>query len=80
MQSTSVTSKGQMTIPKNIRQEFGIRKGSKINVAIVGEHIELYVSNVIPDIPSTGFAMLKSNCKAVPTDFDPASLLNNDRT
>jgi hypothetical protein len=27
-----------------------------------------------------GFAMLKSNRAAVPTDFDPASLLSHDRT
>lgn len=30
--------------------------------------------------PTTGFAMLKSNRTAVPADFDPASLLNHDRT
>jgi hypothetical protein len=29
---------------------------------------------------TTGFAMLKSNRAAVPTDFDPASLLSHDRT
>ena len=80
MQSTSVTSKGQVTIPKHIRQQLGIRKGSKLGAAIVGDHIELYIENIPPTITSTGFAMLKSKCLAVPTDFDPASLLNNDRT
>ena len=80
MQSTLVTSKGQMTIPKDIRHQLGIKKGSKINISIVGDHIELYVNNVTADISSTGFAMLKSKCKSIPTDFDPASLLDNDRT
>jgi len=80
MQSTSVTSKGQITIPKQIRQQLGIRKGSKLEASIVGNHIELYISNTPSDITSTGFAMLKSKRTAVPTDFDPASLLNNDRT
>lgn len=80
MQSTSVTSKGQITIPKHIRQQLGIRKGSKLEATIVGNHIELYIDNIPSNITSTGFAMLKSKRTAVPTDFDPASLLNNDRT
>ena len=80
MQSTSVTSKGQITIPKQIRQQLGIRKGSKLKASIVGNHIELHISNIPANITSTGFAMLQSKRPAVPTDFDPASLLNNDRT
>jgi len=68
-----------MTIPKSIRQQLGIRKGSKIDVAIVKDHIELYVTDSIADVPQSGFAMLKSKCKPVPCDFDPADLLNNDR-
>ena len=75
MQSTSVTSKGQVTIPKKIRQQLGIRKGSKLEASIVGNHIELYISAIPSKIRSTGFAMLKSKRTAVPADFDPASLL-----
>ena len=77
MQSTMVTSKGQMTIPKDIRQKPGRRRGSKINVRLINDHIELYVSNSISDVPSNGFAMLKSNCKAIPSDFDCSNLLDN---
>ena len=80
MQITSVTSKGQITIPKPIRKQLGIRKGSKIKAIIVGNHIELHVSDLPVDIPPTGFAMLKSKRPAVPSDFDAASLLNDDRT
>jgi AbrB family looped-hinge helix DNA binding protein len=80
MPSTSVTSKGQITIPKEIRQRLGIRKGSKLEASIVGDHIELTISSTPSRVPATGFAMLKSKHKAVPTDFDPASLLNDDRT
>ena len=79
MQTTSVTSKGQVTIPKKIRQQLGIRKGSRLEATIVGDHIELTISNTPTNVSSTGFAMLKSKRTAVPTDFDPASLLNNDR-
>ena len=80
MQSTSVTSKGQVTIPKQIRQRLGIRKGSKLEASIVGDHIELYISKTPSNISSTGFALLKSKRKTVPADFDPANLLNNGRT
>ena len=73
---TSVTSKGQITIPKTIRQQLGIRKGCKIQATVVGDHIELHIGEVIHEQPSTGFAMLKSKRTAVPADFDPAGLLN----
>lgn len=76
--STSVTSKSQITIPKHIRQQLGIRKNSKLEAAILGNHIELYIDGVPPTVTATGFAMLNSNRSAIPTDFDPASLFNND--
>jgi AbrB family looped-hinge helix DNA binding protein len=79
MQITFVTSKGQITIPKTIRKQLGIHKGCKIQATVVGDHIELYLSDETPE-SNTGFAMLKSNRAAVPADFDPASLLNHDRT
>ncbi len=46
MPSISVTSKGQITIPKHTRQQLGIRKGSKLEATIVGNHIELYIDRV----------------------------------
>lgn len=79
MRTTSVTSKGQVTIPRHIRQQLGIRKGSKLEAIIVEDHIELYISNTPIQVSSAGFAMLKSERAAVPADFDPACLLNNDR-
>ncbi len=71
-------SKGQINIHKHIRQQLGIRKGSKLEATILGNHIELYIDNIPTTIKSTGFAMLQSNRPDVPTDFDPASLLNDD--
>ena len=79
MRITSVTSKGQITIPKTIRQQLGIGKGCKITATIVDEHIELHLSQPLPKESNTGFAMLKSKRSAIPVDFDVASLLNNDR-
>jgi AbrB family looped-hinge helix DNA binding protein len=75
MELCSVTSKGQVTIPKSVRQRLGIRQGSKIEFALIGDHIEMRVKNTPQDAPTSGFGMLKSQRPAVPVDFDPADLL-----
>ncbi len=75
MEPYSVTSKGQVTIPKSVRQRLGIRQGSKIEFALVGDHIEMRVKNTPQDAPTGGFGMLKSQRPAIPADFDPADLL-----
>jgi AbrB family looped-hinge helix DNA binding protein len=75
MEATSVTSKGQVTIPKSVRQRLGIRQGSKIEFSLVGEHVEMRVLSTPAEAPVSGFGMLKSKRMAVPADFDPASLL-----
>jgi AbrB family looped-hinge helix DNA binding protein len=79
MDVTSVTSKGQVTIPKELRQRLGIRQGSRIQFLLVGDHVEMRVSSS-PAAASgglgSGFGLLKSRRPAVPTDFDPAALLS----
>lgn len=78
METTSVTSKGQVTIPKELRQQLGIRQGSRIQFLLVGGHAEIRVSTSPKDASAgleTGFGMLKSRRAAVPTDYDPAALL-----
>ncbi|MCP4698903.1 MAG: AbrB/MazE/SpoVT family DNA-binding domain-containing protein [Gammaproteobacteria bacterium] len=75
MELASVTSKGQVTIPKQVRQHLGIHKGTKIEFIIMGEHVELCVRSTPVTTPPTGFGMLKSRRPAIPADFDPAELL-----
>jgi AbrB family looped-hinge helix DNA binding protein len=75
MAVTSVTSKGQVTIPKEIRQRLGIRQGSRIEFSLVEDHVELRVSSAPADTFGSGFGMLKSERRPVPPDFDPAALL-----
>jgi AbrB family looped-hinge helix DNA binding protein len=75
METTSVTSKGQVTIPKEVRQQLGIRQGSRIEFAVVGSHVEMRVKSSPTGVPDSGFGMLKSRRVAVPVDFDPATLL-----
>ena len=77
MDELSVTSKGQVTIPKAVRQKLGIRAGSKVTFRVVGDRAELAKVSA-PVKPSTsGFGMLKSKRKSVPADFDVASLLSS---
>jgi AbrB family looped-hinge helix DNA binding protein len=75
VESTSVTSKGQVTIPKELRQRLGIRQGTRIEFVLVGDHVEMRVKTSPLETPRSGFGMLKSRRKAVPVDFDPATLL-----
>jgi AbrB family looped-hinge helix DNA binding protein len=75
MEVTSVTSKGQVTIPKQLRQQLGIRQGSRIEFLLVGDHVEMRVRSSPTGVPGSGFGMLKSRRSAVPADFDPATLL-----
>ncbi len=75
MESTSVTSKGQVTIPKEVRQQLGIRTGSRVEFRVVDDHVEMRVSHRVEDVTESGFGMLKSRRAAVPVDFDPATLI-----
>jgi AbrB family looped-hinge helix DNA binding protein len=80
MQSTSVTSKGQVTIPKQLRQRLGLRQGSKVEFVLIGDRVELRIVSTPADLPASGFGMLKSKRVAVAADFDPASLLARGKT
>ncbi len=75
MEATSVTSKGQVTIPREVRRQLGIRQGSRIEFSLVGDHVEMRVKSSPTGLPDSGFGMLKSRRKAVPADLDPASLV-----
>jgi AbrB family looped-hinge helix DNA binding protein len=75
MERTSVTSKGQVTIPKEVRQQLGIRTGSRIEFTVVDDHVEMRVHFQATEIQVSGFGMAKSRRPAVPADFDPATLL-----
>ena len=71
MTITSVTSKGQVTIhTKPVRQQLGIRQGSRIEFSLVGDHVDrLRVRSSPAEMPASGFGMLTSRKRAVPSDF-----------
>jgi antitoxin PrlF len=78
MNSVSVTSKGQVTIPKEIRQKLGIRAGSRVEMRLVGDHAELVVVSHTAEVTSSGFGMLRSRRESVPADFDVATLASGE--
>ena len=75
MEVTSVTSKGQVTIPKEVLQQLGIRQGSRIEFVLAGDHVEMRVKSSPTGVLVSGYGMLKSRRATIPADFDPAALL-----
>lgn len=79
MDVTSVTSKGQVTIPKSLRQQLGIRQGSRVEFHLVEDHVEMRLVSQPAEVPKSGFGLLKSKRCALPADFDPATLLSKHK-
>ena len=75
MDSSSVTSKGQVTIPKEIRRELGIRQGSRVAFAVKNGKAELRVLRGATGRAASGFGMLRARRGHLPPDFDVATLL-----
>jgi AbrB family looped-hinge helix DNA binding protein len=79
MESSTVTRKGQVTIPMAIRRALGIRQGSRVAFAHENGKVELHVVHRSPQAIESGFGMLDARGKRLPADFDPASLLRQSR-
>jgi AbrB family looped-hinge helix DNA binding protein len=45
--TTTVTSQRQVTIPKDVRRRFGIRQGSRVEFNAVGDDVELRKGRVL---------------------------------
>ena len=75
MDSSSVTSKGQVTIPKEVRRELGIRQGSRVSFAVRNGKAELRVLHRASAGVESGFGMLRVRRRHLPADFDAASLV-----
>ena len=75
METTTLTSKGQVTVPKAVRQQLGLRQGTKVTFVVEGDHAVLRPAVPQRATPKSGFGMVKVSGPAVPPDFDVASLL-----
>ena len=74
---TTLTSKGQVTIPRDVRQHFGLKQGMAITFEIEGDHIALRAARSPRQADASGFGLIKSRRKGVPADFDVASLVSD---
>ena len=74
MEALSVTSKGQVTIPKEVRQKLGIRAGTQVAFQVVGDCVEMRAVSTPSEVPTSAYGLLKSGKKPVPAEFDVASL------
>lgn len=77
MSVASVTSKGQVTIPKRVRQALGIKTGTKIEFRLEANEAKLKVETKrTPSKLDDGVGMLKYRGPRVSlSDLDPAKLL-----
>ena len=80
MDASTVTSKGQVTIPQEIRRALGIRQGSRVAFVAKNGKAELRVLHRAPEAVVSGFGMLGARGRHVPADFDAASLMAPVRT
>jgi AbrB family looped-hinge helix DNA binding protein len=71
---TTITSKGQVTIPRDVRQYFGLQQGMAVTFQIAGDHIELRPAPSVRQGAVSGFGLIRSSRVGVPADFDVASL------
>ena len=79
MEESTVTSKGQVTIPKEVRRALGIRQGSRVAFQLKQGRVELQVVHRAPAKVVSGYGMLSARGRHLPADFDPATLLGPKR-
>ena len=79
MDGSSVTSKGQVTIPRDVRRELGIRQGSQVRFTVRKGKVEMQVLHRAPAQAVSGFGLLRARRRHLPADFDPARLLSPKR-
>lgn len=72
---TTITSKGQVTIPRDMRQQFGLKQGMAVTFAVEGDHIALRPAAALRLPGTSGFGLIPSRRPAIAPDFDVATLL-----
>lgn len=81
MAAVSVTSKGQVTIPKRVREALGITPGTKVDFKLAGAGARLkVVKKNTPSRPEDGPKILNYKGPMIPVEeMDPAQLLAKKR-
>jgi antitoxin PrlF len=81
MSSVTVSNKGQVVIPADIRKQLGIAPGSLVDVAAVNGKIEIELRHKLDSSShDSGFGMLKyAGPKRNLADFDVAATMRQQR-
>lgn len=84
MSAVILSSKGQLVLPADVRERFGLCAGSRLELIEESDGIRLVVPHPLPaaDLES-GYGMLKAAPRGRPRrleDFDAASLLRRARS
>lgn len=72
---STMTSKGQVTIPAALRHSFGFREGAAVEFFSAGTFVGVRPLQPSTQAPISGFGMIKSKKKQAPVGFDVATLL-----
>ncbi|MFN7741553.1 MAG: AbrB/MazE/SpoVT family DNA-binding domain-containing protein, partial [Cyanobacteriota bacterium] len=64
-----------VTIPKALRQQLGLARGSRVSFQLVGDHIEVRPLQQEQAVSASGCGMRSSPLPPVPPHSDPARLL-----
>ncbi len=72
---STMTSKGQVTIPAALRHSFGFREGAAVEFFESGDFVGVRPVQPAKQAAQSGFGMVKSGKKHAPADFDAATLL-----
>ena len=79
MPAATLTEKGQIVIPAEIRTRYGLTAGTQVEFVDEGGSIRLVVRRrVTPSIPEAGYGLIKVQARGLPRSleaFDPASLV-----
>ena len=57
---TTITSKGQVIIPRDLRQHFGLAQGMSVTFEIEGDHIALRPAASVRRNAASGFGLIQS--------------------
>ncbi len=74
---TTITSKGQVTIPRDLRRHFGLQAGMAVQFEIQGDHIAIRPAAAPGGQVPSGFGLVKDqrgSAPPLPVDFDVATL------
>lgn len=84
MAAATLTRKGQVVIPAEIRERYHLSPGTQVEFVDDGEGIRLLVRRrIAPSDPARGYGMVKLKPTGKPrrlADFDPATLTKAGRS